>query len=122
MDTKALLKQAKTALKNKDFAAALKVSKVRPFGAIRILLILYLLQSIIKHDRNNYMGLVFLGLALQEVGPTEQALKAFQKAIDLDNGNPLAWQGLISYHEKLNSDSSKTELLKLYKAYLAIET
>ncbi|KAH1001196.1 hypothetical protein HUJ04_013439 [Dendroctonus ponderosae] len=105
MDIKTLLKQARAALKAKDFAAALKVSK-----------------SIVKQDKNSYMGLVFLGLALQEVGPTHQALKAFQKAIDLDAANPLAWQGLISYHEKLNSDSSQTELLKLYKAYLAIET
>lgn len=67
------------------------------------------------------MALVFLGLALQEVGPVDQALKAFQKAIDLNPLNPLAYQGLISYYEKLNKNDLKPELVKAYISYLSVE-
>lgn len=68
------------------------------------------------------MAFVFLGLSLQEVGPLDHTPKAFQKAIDLNPSNPLAWQGLISYYEKLKKDEVKCELLKLYTSYLAVET
>lgn len=67
------------------------------------------------------MALVFLGLALQEVGPVDQAPKAFQKAINLNPSNALAYQGLISYYEKLNKNDLKPELVKAYTSYLSFE-
>lgn len=82
---------------------------------------LFILQTIIKEDPSNYMALVFLGLALQEVGPVDQAPKAFQKAINLNPSNSLAYQGLISYYEKLNKNDLKPELVKAYTSYLSLE-
>ncbi|XP_050293501.1 tetratricopeptide repeat protein 37 isoform X2 [Anthonomus grandis grandis] len=104
MDIKTLLKDARAAIKNKDFQTAMKLSK-----------------SIIKQDKNNYMALVLLGMSLQEIGPIEHTPKAFQKAIDLNQENPLAWQGLISYYEKVDNDELKGELVKAYLAYLKLE-
>ncbi|CAG9862355.1 unnamed protein product [Phyllotreta striolata] len=104
-DTKTLLKEAREAIKSKDYNLTLKISK-----------------TILKQDKTNYMALVFLGLALQEVGPVEQASKAFQKAIDLTPSNPLAWNGLVNYYEKLNTEESKDKLVELYISALEVET
>ena len=67
------------------------------------------------------MAMVFLGLSLQEIGPIEHTPKAFQKAIDLCPSNPLAWQGLINYYEKQETNEVKTELIKSLISYLKIE-
>lgn len=75
-----------------------------------------------KSDKNNYMGLIFLGISLQEVGPIDQASKAFKKAIQLDANNPLGWTGLINYYEKSKDSNSEEELVKAYVANLKIET
>lgn len=68
------------------------------------------------------MGLVFLGVSLQEVGPTDQASKAFKKAIQLEPNNPLGWTGLINYYEKLSSTDYKDDLIEAYISLLPIET
>uniref|UniRef100_A0A6P7G2Q1 Tetratricopeptide repeat protein 37 n=1 Tax=Diabrotica virgifera virgifera TaxID=50390 RepID=A0A6P7G2Q1_DIAVI len=104
-DVKALLKEAREAIKNKKFDVALKLSK-----------------SILREDKTNYMALVFLGLALQEVGPVEQACKAFQKAIEHNPTNPLAWNGLVIYYEKSESDEAKNKLVDAYLSALKVET
>ncbi|VEN48112.1 unnamed protein product [Callosobruchus maculatus] len=104
-DAKAQLKCARLAIKNKDFETSLKISK-----------------SILKEDKNNYMALIFLGLSLQEVGQANQAPMAFQKAIELDPSNILAYNGLISYYEKIDSENSKKELVKLYSQVLELES
>ncbi|CAH1994676.1 unnamed protein product [Acanthoscelides obtectus] len=103
-DVKALLKEARDAIKNKDYETSLKVSK-----------------SILKEDKTNYMALIFLGLSLQEVGPEDQAPKAFKKAIELNSTNPLAYNGLISYYEKIDNEDAKKELVKLYTEILELE-
>lgn len=74
-----------------------------------------------KQDKNNYLALIFLGLALQEVGPTDKAIKAFQKAEQLEPSNPLAWNGIISYYEKVNNEESRIELIQAYIKILEIE-
>nr|CAH7731856.1 unnamed protein product [Callosobruchus chinensis] len=104
-DPKALLKCARLAIKNKDYETSLKISK-----------------SILKEDKYNYMAFIFLGLSLQEVGPANQAPKAFQKAIELDPSNILAYNGLISYYEKIDTEDSKKELVKLYTKILELES
>ncbi|XP_023312091.1 tetratricopeptide repeat protein 37-like, partial [Anoplophora glabripennis] len=67
------------------------------------------------------MALIFLGLSLQELGPPEQAPKAFQRAIESNPSNPLAWNGLINYYEKIDSMKAKQELIKLYSSVLSLE-
>nr|CAI5830097.1 unnamed protein product [Callosobruchus analis] len=104
-DTKALLKCARLAIKNKDYETSLKISK-----------------NILKDDKSNYMALIFLGLSLQEAGQANQAPKAFQKAIELEPSNALAYNGLISYYEKIDADDSKKELVKLYTQILELES
>ncbi|CAH0550739.1 unnamed protein product [Brassicogethes aeneus] len=104
-DSKAILKEAREAIKNKDYDTSLKLSK-----------------TILKADKSNYMALVFLGLSLQEVGPKDQAPKAFKKAIQECSDNPLAWNGLINYYEKNTAENCKKDLLEAYLTMLKIET
>ncbi|KAJ8978706.1 hypothetical protein NQ317_015954 [Molorchus minor] len=104
-DKKTMLKEAREAIKKKDYEMSLKLSK-----------------SVLKEDKTNYMALVFLGLSLQEVGPTDQAPKAFRKAIECNSENPLAWTGLINYYEKLDTDDARKELIKLYSKAVDIES
>ncbi|XP_076257912.1 tetratricopeptide repeat protein 37 isoform X2 [Rhynchophorus ferrugineus] len=68
------------------------------------------------------MALLFLGFALQEVGPVDQAPKAFQKAVDLNPSNPLGFQGFINYYEKINTNETKPELIKSLLSYLEVES
>ncbi|CAH1156223.1 unnamed protein product [Phaedon cochleariae] len=104
-DVKVLLKECREAIKNKDYDLSFKLSKL-----------------ILKEDRDNYMGLIFLGLSLQEVGPSEQAVKAFRKAIQHDESNPLAWNGVINYYEKFDDDESKKHLVQSYIGILNAES
>lgn len=68
------------------------------------------------------MALIFLGKTLQEVGPKEQAIHAYQKAINLNSEQTLAWHGLASYYEKDNETDNKKELQNVYKKLISIET
>ncbi|XP_023026959.2 tetratricopeptide repeat protein 37 [Leptinotarsa decemlineata] len=105
-DIKTLLKECREAIKNKDYVLSLKLSK-----------------TILREDKSNYMAMVFLGLSLQEVGPAEQAIKAFQKAIEMNPSNPLAWNGLIKYYEKLEDDEvAKKKLVQPYISAIRLET
>lgn len=67
------------------------------------------------------MALIFLGKSLQEVGPKEQAVHAYQKAITLNSEQTLAWHGLASFYEKDETDNQR-ELQNVYKKLLSIET
>lgn len=102
---KLLLKEAREAIKNKDYERAMKY-----------------VQSVLKEDKYNYMALVFLGLCLQELGPVQQASKAFQKAAELNPKNPLAWNGLINYYEKIQTEEANDKLVELYISALEVET
>lgn len=67
------------------------------------------------------MALIFLGLSFQEIGPIDQAPKAFQKAVHLNPTNCLAWNGLINYYEKIDCIEAKIELIRLYSSILFLE-
>ena len=49
-------------------------------------------QGVLKHDKNNYNALVFVGVAAEGMEQGEQALMAYKKAIDVDDTQLLAWQ------------------------------
>lgn len=67
------------------------------------------------------MALVFLGLSLQETGPSDQAPKAFRKAIQSNPDNILAWNGLANYYEKIETPESKEELIDVYISLLQLK-
>ncbi len=46
-----------------------------------------------------------------ELGNKEQALAAYQKAIEISPNQPTAWQGLAQFHEK---QSANYELVSVY--------
>ncbi|XP_018320873.1 tetratricopeptide repeat protein 37 [Agrilus planipennis] len=102
---KSLLKDAREALKNKDYQTSLKLCK-----------------TILKQDKENYMGLVFLGISLQEVGPTDQAKKAFLKAINVNSENVLAWNGLLNYYDQFENEIDTAHLIEVYLKILDLET
>ncbi|XP_064475190.1 tetratricopeptide repeat protein 37-like [Ornithodoros turicata] len=86
MDSKELkkaLKDARDALRDKDYKAALKHCK-----------------AALKADKNCYTAWVFVGAAAQEIDELEQAVAAFRKAIDIQPDQLLAWQGLCALYEK----------------------
>ena len=43
-------------------------------------------------EKNHYNALVFVGVAAEGLEQSEQALMAYQKAIEIDEAQPLAWQ------------------------------
>jgi superkiller protein 3 len=67
------------------------------------------------------MALVLLGAALQETEHRSQAPNAYRKATEANPGQPLAWQGLVSFYEKEDSDEGKTELLEAYQKLVPLE-
>jgi tetratricopeptide (TPR) repeat protein len=78
-------------------------------------------QAVLKSDRNNYIGLVLFGVALQDSEQKDQAPKAFRKAIEVSPKQLLAWQGLASFYEKENSESDEEELFPIYQQLLSLE-
>ncbi|KAJ9592014.1 hypothetical protein L9F63_001453, partial [Diploptera punctata] len=104
-EIKQTLKSAKEAIKNKEFKTALQLCK-----------------TVLKHDRNNYVGLVLFGVALQDSDQKGQAPNAFRKAIEASPKQILAWQGLASYYEKENSEKDQKELIPVYQQLLALES
>nr|XP_022913100.1 tetratricopeptide repeat protein 37-like [Onthophagus taurus] len=104
MSSKKLLKEAREAINNKDYQNCVKLCK-----------------EILSEDRNNYMALVFFGISLQEVGPIEQAQNAFKKAIQLNNSNWIAYNGLASLYEKHGNEEEKKELFKIYQIIIKLD-
>nr|CAD7400214.1 unnamed protein product [Timema poppensis] len=127
-EVKLLLKEAREAIKNKDHKTALKHCKLSKLmvegGALSVVghgKISQQETEVLKHDRNNYNGLVLFGVALQESDQKDQAPKAFRKAIEASPKQILAWQGLASYYEKEEANASKKELLPVYHQLLLLE-
>lgn len=56
MDTKALLKDAKTAIKNKDFQKALRISKV--FILLSLLILVFIFINIININIYNHVKFI----------------------------------------------------------------
>lgn len=67
------------------------------------------------------MAFIFLGLSCQELKQTDDALKAFRKAVSCKPDNALGWNGLINFYEKLSNKDHKKDLLQAYIEILKIE-
>ncbi|KAL0279062.1 UNVERIFIED_CONTAM: hypothetical protein PYX00_000699 [Menopon gallinae] len=104
-EVKLTLKSIKENLDAKDFKSAIKLCK-----------------TVLKSDRNNYLALVFFGVALQETEQKDEAPKAFKKAIEVKPDNNLAWMGLATYYEKYQTADSNQDLLKAYERLIILET
>lgn len=96
-EIKASLKQAREAIKEKDFKSVLKHCK-----------------NVFKLDQNNYNAWVFVGVAAQETGQLDQAVSAYKKAIGISPDEILAWQGLCSFCEKQASEDYQDDLMNAY--------
>ncbi|KAF8891676.1 TPR-like protein [Infundibulicybe gibba] len=57
-------------------------------------------EQVLGYEPDNYHANVFLGLALSELGEKEGSEKAYQKAIELNPEQQLAWQGLSKLYER----------------------
>lgn len=83
-ETKTVLKEAREAYKENRYADVMKKCK-----------------RILKKDQNNYNALVLLAAAMKEIEEyMSQVPVILQKAIQIQENNPLAWQGLAFYYEK----------------------
>jgi Tfp pilus assembly protein PilF len=49
-------------------------------------------KSVIDRDKENYFAWVLTGAAAQELGSKEQAIAAYQKAIQYNSAQAPAWQ------------------------------
>lgn len=72
-------------------------------------------KSILRKDKENYLGLILLGKSFQDA---DEAPLAFQKAISCKKDNPLAWQGLANYYERKDNMEAKIKLLNVYEELL----
>ncbi|KAF9939010.1 Superkiller protein 3 [Mortierella alpina] len=78
------LKNAKEAIVAKKYEEALKWA-----------------EKVLDADADNYMGLVFSGLAHQNLGQAENGEASFKRAIAVSPDLPLAREGLINFYDKL---------------------
>ncbi|XP_008335039.1 tetratricopeptide repeat protein 37 isoform X1 [Cynoglossus semilaevis] len=97
-EVKAGLKNAREAIKNKEFKEALKHCKV-----------------VLKLDKTNYNAWVFIGLAASELEQPDQSHAAYKKAAELEPEQLLAWQGLAKLYEKTDQWDFKVELPNVYQ-------
>ncbi|KAJ0180592.1 hypothetical protein K1T71_003996 [Dendrolimus kikuchii] len=100
-DIKALLKEARKLINDKNFKEAQECCK-----------------NILRQDKQNYFALILLGKSLED---SVQAPLAFQKAISAKPDQPLAWQGLANYYERKNDNLIKPKLFPIYKQMLNME-
>ncbi|KAM6965620.1 superkiller complex protein 3 [Aplochiton taeniatus] len=97
-EVKSALKSAREAIKNKEFKEALKHCK-----------------AVLKLEKNNYNAWVFIGVAATELEQPDQAQTAYRKALELEPGQLLAWQGLANLYEKTDQWDFKEELPDVYQ-------
>ncbi|GAB1861709.1 Tetratricopeptide repeat protein 37 [Camponotus japonicus] len=98
-DIKVLLKEARESFKQNEYLETMKKCK-----------------KILKKDKNNYMALILLARAMQEIEEFKlQVVLVLQKAVEVQPNNPLAWQGLVAYYEKVPQDNDNWR--KLASAY-----
>ncbi|XP_023290658.1 tetratricopeptide repeat protein 37 [Orussus abietinus] len=81
-------------------------------------------KKILREDKNNYVALVLLGVAMQEVEEVKDHVPLpFKRAIEIQPDNPLAWQGLTSYYEKAPDNlATWNELIPAYCKLLCIDS
>ncbi|XP_038661172.1 tetratricopeptide repeat protein 37 isoform X1 [Scyliorhinus canicula] len=102
-EVKAILKNAREAIRNKEFKEALKHCK-----------------AVLKQDKTNYNAWVFIGVAAAELEQPDQAKTAYKKAAELDPDQLLAWQGLLNLCEKNDTSDNKHELLGIYQKLMKL--
>ncbi|XP_048045136.1 tetratricopeptide repeat protein 37 [Megalobrama amblycephala] len=102
-EVKAELKNAREAIKNKEFKEALKHCK-----------------AVLKLEKNNYNAWVFIGVAATELQQPDQAQIAYRKASELEPEQLLAWQGLANLYEKSDQADFKAELPKIYQRLITL--
>ncbi|XP_040198266.1 tetratricopeptide repeat protein 37 isoform X2 [Rana temporaria] len=102
-EVKAILKNARDAIRNKDYKEALKQCK-----------------AALKLDKNNYNAWVFIGLAAAELEQPDQAQAAYRKAAELEPEQLLAWQGLGNFYEKASQKEFKEDLPNVYQKLLEL--
>ena len=85
--TKTALKAAKAALDAHKYEEAIEQAK-----------------SVTATDPTNYNANVFLGLAYDKQGQNAISEGAYRTAMKTKDGDPLAWQGLVTLYEKQASD------------------
>ncbi|KAJ8006135.1 hypothetical protein DPEC_G00125100 [Dallia pectoralis] len=102
-EAKSFLRNARDAIKNKEFKEALKHCK-----------------AVLKLEKNNYNAWVFIGVAASELDQPEQAQTAYSKALELDPEQLLAWQGLANLYEKSDLADYKAELPKVYQKLIEL--
>ncbi|XP_053557471.1 SKI3 subunit of superkiller complex protein isoform X2 [Bombina bombina] len=102
-EVKAALKNARDAIRNKDYKEALKQCK-----------------AVLKLEKDNYNAWVFIGLAASELNQPDQAQAAYQKAAELEPDQLLAWQGLGNLYEKVNQKDFKENLPNVYQKLLEL--
>ncbi|KAK1176552.1 tetratricopeptide repeat protein 37-like isoform X1 [Acipenser oxyrinchus oxyrinchus] len=100
-EVKSILKNAREAIKNKEYKEALKHCK-----------------AVLKLEKNNYNAWVFIGVAASELEQPDQAQAAYRKAVELEPEQLLAWQGLTNLYEKNNLPGFKEELPGVYQKLL----
>lgn len=67
------------------------------------------------------MALVLHGAAMQETELRAQAPNSYRLAIQANPDQTLAWQGLISFYEKNETDEGKEELIDAYQKLVTLE-
>lgn len=96
-DIKGLLKEAREVFKQNEYLETMKKCK-----------------KILKKDKNNYTALILLARAMQEIEEFKsQVALVLQKAVEVQPNNPLAWQGLAAYYEKVSQDNDNWGKLTL---------
>lgn len=99
-ESKAVLKEVRELYKRNEYLEAIKKCK-----------------KILKKDKNNYVAFILLGASMLEVEECRSHTPAaFQKAIEIQPDNPLAWQGLVTYYEK-ESENNCNVLNQLIEGY-----
>ena len=99
---KLMLKEARSALDDKDFDNAKKICR-----------------DILKQDKNNYHAYIFIGVAAAGTNESDRAFQAYQKAIELRPEQPLAYKGLI---EILPNTQLPDKQLQLARAHVSLAT
>ncbi|XP_030326791.1 tetratricopeptide repeat protein 37 isoform X1 [Strigops habroptila] len=102
-EVKAALKSAREAIRNKEYKEALKHCK-----------------AVLKQEKNNYNAWVFIGVAAAELEQPDQAKGAYEKAVELEPNQLLAWQGLANLYEKSNQTDVKGDLADVYQKLLEL--
>ncbi|CAF1141994.1 unnamed protein product [Didymodactylos carnosus] len=97
-EIKLQLKQARELINRKDHAAALK-----------------LCENIIVQDKKNYMAWVMIAACAQELKQFNQAQCALFKALELDENQTFAYQGMISLYEKCPALLTEEDLISSYR-------